>query len=83
MEVKLYGREDDDPRLLEAVMRYAESVGATQLTVAMHQRRPLGGRPCGKPGSVTYDFILNGDGYKPLAARQNADGTILCPTNGA
>lgn len=79
MEVKLYGAEDTDPTLLEEVKRYATSLGASHLLVAMHQRREVNGRPCAVPGSVTYDFIIDGKGDQPYSARQLANGTIICP----
>ena len=79
MEVKTYGRQDDDPALFKAVQDYAVSQGCSSLVVAFHQRRAVFDRPCAFPGSVTYEFTL--DGNAPLAARQYRDGRIECPIN--
>lgn len=77
MEVKTYGKEDADPALFEALKAYASSQGCASLVVAFHQRRSMAARPCAIPGSVTYDFVM--DGRAPLAARQYRDGRIECP----
>lgn len=77
MEVTLYGKEDNDPTLLQRVRDYAEAQGCKRLTVAMWQRKEPSGRPCGFPGSVTYEFIM--DGGRPKTARQFKNGEVVCP----
>lgn len=67
MEIKVYGKPDDDPTLMDAVVAFAKEMGARKLLVAAHQRVPVDARPCQHPNTLFYELQL--DDNKCYSAR--------------
>lgn len=61
MEVKVYGKPDSDPTLMDAVVAFAKEMGAAKLLVAAHQRVPVDARPCQHPNTLFYELQLDDD----------------------
>lgn len=71
--LKLYGPQDADPTLLDAVINL---IGERDATIAMFPRQPRNAKACQYPGRLRFEIIING---KAFAAFQDIEGKIELP----
>ena len=72
--LKLYGTNDPDPALLQAVRLLVQPY--PDATIVMFPRQPPNVRPCQHPNRLRFEIVIDGRAY---AAYQQPNGRLELP----